>query len=140
MHLADQVLEEQLRELDFEKKYFEELESFIEQEDIPVEEVEDFSSMADWYSARSLFQADNEDSILDELTLKLNQDEIHRAIEYELAKLPFFKRTIMDLYLINQMAVEEIAELKGITVTEAEAVIREVSGTLVRKLSSMLAA
>jgi len=42
----------------------------------------------------------------------------------------------MDLYLINQMSVEEIAEIKQISVTEVEAVIREVNAGLIKNSTS----
>jgi DNA-directed RNA polymerase specialized sigma24 family protein len=44
----------------------------------------------------------------------------------------------MDLYLINQMTAEEIAEVKQISIGEVEAVIREVNQELKKELSSLV--
>ena len=41
----------------------------------------------------------------------------------------------MDLYFLEQMTAEEIAHIKGISVSEVEAVINEVISQLKKKLS-----
>lgn len=138
--LADELLENLLKEVEFEKSHFKDLDSFVESEYRMLDEAyafaaDEFDSMADYYSADDLIIGDDETSLLDEITLQLNQKEIHLIIEKELAKLPIFKRTILDLYLINQMSVEEIAEMKEMPPLEVDAVIQEVNKDLVRKLS-----
>ena len=109
-----------------------------ENEIIPLEEIDGYEEMTDMYSAEDLIYGEDENSLLDEITLRINQEEINALIEKELAKLPVFKRTIMDLYLVNQMTVQEIAGIKQISDTEVEAVIREVNTGLKRKLSFLL--
>lgn len=141
--LADELLEKLLKEVEFEKTHFKDLESFVESEYRYLEggdtfESDEFNKMADYYSADDLIIGDDETSLLDDITLRLNQKEIHLLIEKELAKLPIFKRTIMDLYLINQMSIEEIANLKEITSPEVDAVIAEVNKDLVKKLSVLI--
>jgi RNA polymerase sigma factor (sigma-70 family) len=151
-HLADEILQEKFREIEFEDHHFEDLDKIVdaeyrsleesftidgEQEIIPVEELDGFEQMEDLYSAEDLVYGEDENTLLDELTLKLNQEEIHTFIEKELAKLPLFKRTIMDLHLIGQMSVDEIAEIKQISPTEVEAVLREVNADLIRKFTTL---
>ncbi|HER08782.1 MAG TPA: hypothetical protein ENO20_07705 [Bacteroides sp.] len=152
-YLADEILEEKFRELEFEETHFEQLDKLVdaeyrsleesftvdaENEIIPLEEIDGYEEMTDMYSAEDLIYGEDENSFLDEITLRINQEEIHALIEKELAKLPVFKRTIMDLYLVNQMTVQEIAGIKQISDTEVEAVIREVNTGLKRKLSFLL--
>jgi len=103
-----------------------------------MEEMDDYQSGSERYAADDLIFGENEDSLLDEITLQLNQKEIHLLIEKELAKLPVFKRTIMDLYLISQMSAEEIAALKGISPREAWDIIRAVNKDLVKKLAVLI--
>lgn len=151
-HLADEILQEKFREIEFEDQHFEQLEKIVdaeyrsmeesftadgEQEIIPLDEADGYEQMADWYSAEDLVYGEDEDTLLDELTLKLNQEEINTFMEKELAKLPLYKRTIMDLHLISQMSVDEIAEIKQISPTEVEAVLREVNADLIRKFTSL---
>jgi DNA-directed RNA polymerase specialized sigma24 family protein len=152
-HLADELLLKLFREVEFEKTHFNDLEKIVEseyrlleekytvdaeEEIIPIEELDEYDRISDWYSADDLIFGDDESSLLDEITLRLNQKEIHLLIEKELAKLPLNKRTIMDQYLINQMSVEEIAEMKGITPLEVDSVIKEVNKDLVKKLSLLI--
>lgn len=151
--LADELLRELFNEISFENQHFQDIEKIVEseyrsmeekftvnadQEIIPVEELDEFDGNRDLYAADDLFLGEDEDSLLDEITLELNQKEIHFLIEKELAKLPIFKRTIMDLYLISQMSVEEIAEMKEVRPGEVENVIHEINKDLKRKLSLMI--
>jgi DNA-directed RNA polymerase specialized sigma24 family protein len=150
---ADKLLSEKFRELEFEQESFTQLDSIVEheyrmmeerftvdadQELVMEEELEGFEQVKDWYAADNLIYGEDEDTLLDEITLQIHQEEIHRAIEKKLTKLPLFKRTVMDLYLINQMTAGEIAEVKQISVTEVEAVIREVNQELIRELSGLV--
>ncbi|HDS07765.1 MAG TPA: hypothetical protein ENO05_09075 [Bacteroides sp.] len=152
-HQADEILKEKFREIDFEESHFEQLDRLVdaeyqsleegftvdaENEIIPVEELDDAGQVPDRYSAEDLIYGEDEESLLDEITLRLNQEEIHTFIERELAKLPVFKRTIMDLYLVNQMTVEEIAGIKQVSETEVEAVVREINADIKRKLAFLI--
>jgi len=133
-HMADELLQQKFREMEFEKRHFQNLAALVEAEYKSLEELQDSSGPDDWYSADNLLIGEDEDTLLDEITLKMNQKEIHLLMEKELAKLPVLSRTIMDLYLINQMNVEEIAGIKKISSEEVEKVVREVSRNLTNKL------
>ncbi len=150
---ADEMLTRKFREIEFEKKRFAQLDEFVEREyqslverftvdaerEIVMEEdLEDPEQISDWYAADNLVYGEDENSLLDDITLNINQREIHMVIEKHLAKLPLFKRTVMDLYLINQMTAEEISEVKQISLTEVDAVIREVNQDLKRELSFLI--
>lgn len=152
-HRADEILAKKFRELEFEQEHFTQLEELVEneyrmmeerltadadQEVILEEELEEPFQANDWYTADNLIYGEDENTLLDEVTLKLHQKEIHRLIEKELSKWPLHKRTIMDLYLINQMTVEEIAEVKQFHVTEVESVIREVNQQLKKELAFLI--
>ena len=87
--------------------------------------------------ATFLYQED-EESLLDQLTLKINKQEINRLLEGEITKLPVSERTIMELYLINQMTVNEISEIKGIPVSEIEDLTDRVGRDIKQKLAFLM--
>lgn len=146
--LADEILERQFREIEFERDNLERLTEIVEaeyaggeeeytidaeEEIIPLEELDEYDRQSDLNMATGLY-AEDEDSLLDELTLKINRQEINRILEKELAKLPVFERSIMDFFLINQMSAYEIAEIKKIPEPEIE----ELTGRLSRDLKEKL--
>lgn len=152
-HIADDYLEELFQEVKFEKKNIERLGDLVETEYqsdeetyifnaenkiIPLEELDGYEELSELYMANDLFVSETENSLLDEITLKLNHQQIDEVIKKEINKLPMYKRTIIDLFLIDQMNIDEIASIKKLLNTEVEAVINEVSKDLKRKLISRL--
>jgi DNA-directed RNA polymerase specialized sigma24 family protein len=150
---ADEFLNKKLKETEFEKKNMERLEKLVEieykdmeetfsidaeYEIVPTEELDDYTQLAEKYSANDLFISEDEGSILSDIMLSFNRDQIDTIIQKELFSLPVMKRTIMDLYLIDQMSVEEIASIKGLSKIEVEAVIREVTLSLKKSLIHIL--
>lgn len=150
--IADHIMEDHFKEIDFERKNIERLTEIVsseyarmeeeytvdaEEEIIPLEELDEYESQSDLSMATMLYDED-ENSILDELTLKINKRDIQILIEKELAKLPVFERTVMDFYLTNQMSVEEIAEIKNIPVWDIENVTSRICQDLKQKLAIML--
>lgn len=151
--LADELLEEKFQEAEFEKENFEQLAKIVESEyefseghytldaegnPIPFEDLDEGISTEDRYHAENLIFDENEDSFLDEITLRLNKNIVHYSIERELAKLPVRKRSVMDLYLINQMTEEEISEVKEIPLEEIKDIITEVNEEVKLKLRDLL--
>jgi DNA-directed RNA polymerase specialized sigma24 family protein len=151
--IADEYLAELFQEVKFEKKNIERLGDLVDKDYasyqdiytinadnkvIPLEDIDGYEELSQVYMAYDLFLGDTENSILDEITLKLNQQQINDIIKKEINKLPLFKRTIIDLFLIDQMDVDEISSIKNLSNTEVEAVISEVSKDLERKLLSQL--
>ena len=108
-----------------------------EEEIIPLEEIDEYESHSDLGMATFLYQED-EESLLDQLTLKINKQEINRLLEGEITKLPVSERTIMELYLINQMTVNEISEIKGIPVSEIEDLTDRVGRDIKQKLAFLM--
>lgn len=152
-HIADDYLAELFEELKFEKENIERLGDFVETEYssnqdiytfnadhkiIPMEELDGYEELSEVYMVNDLFVSDTENSILDEITLRHNQQQINKIIKKEINKLPLYKRTIIDLFLIDQMNIDEISSIKKLLNTEVEAVINEVSKDLKRKLLSKL--
>jgi len=150
---ADEILEEKFRELEFEQEHFANLEHLVEneyhqmeermtadadQEVVLEEDLEEEPGVNDLYAADNLIYGEDENSLLDEVTLHLHQEEIHRLIEKTLTKLPVHQRTIMDLYLINQMTAEEIAEVKQFPISDVESVIGEVNRQIKEELSFLI--
>jgi DNA-directed RNA polymerase specialized sigma24 family protein/ribosome-associated translation inhibitor RaiA len=150
--IADQIMEEKFKEIEFEKEHIERLSEIVEseyasmdeeytvdaeEEIIPIEELDEYESHSDLSMATILCQED-EDSLLDELTLKINRRDITRSIEKELTKLPVFERTIMEFFLINQMTINEISEIKRIPAPEIEQVIDRVGREIKQKLAHQL--
>lgn len=150
---TDEFLNEKLKEADFEKEHKEYLGKLMESEYenmeetfsidaeyeiIPTEELDDYKWLTEKYSAIDLLVSEDEESILSDIMLNFNRDQINSIIQKELLGLPVMKRTIMDLHLIDQMSVEEIASIKNLSKIEVEAVIREVTLTLKKKLINNL--
>jgi DNA-directed RNA polymerase specialized sigma24 family protein len=151
---VDAFLAEKFMELEFEKQHFQRLENIVdaeyasmeeaftadaEEEIIPIEESDEYyTRVGERFLAHDLFIGDDEQTILDDITLKLDSDKIHRLIEMELAKLPLAKRTILDLYLIHQMTVDEIASIRQLSPARVENLIQEVSGDLKKKLQLLV--
>ncbi len=151
--LSDSLLEEKFKEAEFEKENFEQLANIVESEyesfdegymlnadgnPVPYEEFDERIPADDRYHAESLLFNENENSFLDEITLNINKDEIHLIIEKELAKLPVMKRSIMDLYLMNQMTEEEIAEVKGMPLKDVKDLISEANEMVKQKIRYLL--
>lgn len=151
--LADEILDKQLKELDFESEHFAEISEIVEkeinmlneeftidadEEIIPIEELDGFDKQVDMYHAGDLLYVEDENSFLDDLTYRYNKKHIHKLIEKELLKYPVYKRNIMDLYLLHQMNTDDIAEIKQMSVVEIEAVINEVSREVKDKLSFLI--
>lgn len=147
--LADEILDKQLKEIDFESEHFADLSEIVDrktnmwkeefsmdgdEEIIPTEELDGFDNQIGMYHAGDLLYAEDENSILDDLTYQYNKKHIHKIIEKELLKYPVYKRNIMDLYLLHQMSPEDIAEIKQISVSEIETIINNVSREVKDKL------
>jgi DNA-directed RNA polymerase specialized sigma24 family protein/ribosome-associated translation inhibitor RaiA len=150
--IADQIMEGKFKEIEFEEENLTRLADIVdaeyagleeeytvdaEEEIIPVEEIDEYESHSDLGMATILYQ-DDEESLLDDLTLKINKREINRLLEQEITKLPVSERTIMELYLINQMTVNEIAEIKRIPAPEIEKLTDRVGRDIKQKLADLL--
>lgn len=151
---ADELLNEKLKEAEFERNNMEQLENLekiqfedieetfsvdAEYEIVPAEDLNDYQKLPDEkYSANDLFVSEDEESILSDIMLTLNRDEINVIIQKELLYLPVMKRTILDLYLLEQLSIEEIASVKKLSEIEVEAIIREVTLSLKKKLINKL--
>ncbi len=148
--VTDKYLSDKFQELEFEMENFDRIENFVEKEYrsleeeytvdaefeiIPLEELDEYERHQKVYSVNDLQYSSDDEFLLDDLTLRLDEKVIHEIIEKELAKLPVFKRTIMDLYLIDQMTIQEISRIKDVSEDAVEAVIREVNNLLKSKLS-----
>jgi len=150
---TDELLNEKLKEAEFEKNNMEQLENLeeiqfedmeetfsvdAEYEIVPAEDLDDYKLSYEKYTANDLFVSEDEESILSDIMLTFNRDEIHAIIQKELLYLPVMKRTILDLYLLEQLSVEEIASIKKLSELEVEAIIREVTLSLKKKLVKTL--
>jgi DNA-directed RNA polymerase specialized sigma24 family protein len=150
---ADELLNEKLKEAEFEKNNMEQLENLqqielenmeetfsvdAEYEIVPTEDLDDYKLSDEKYTANDLFVSEDEESILSDIMLTFNKDEIHAIIQKELLHLPVMKRTILDLYLLEQLSVEEIASIKKLSEREVEAIIHEVTFSLKKKLIEIL--
>lgn len=150
---TDELLNEKLKEAEFERNHMEQLENLekiqfedmeetfsvdAEYEIVPAEDLDDYKLSVEKYTANDLFVSEDEESILSDIILTFNRDEINAIIQKELLYLPVIKRTILDLYLIEQLSVEEIASIKKLSEIEVEAIIREVTLSLKKKLVKTL--
>ena len=151
--IADEYLAELFQEVKFENKNMKRLRDLVDSDYtsnqdiytintdnkiIPIEDLDGYEEISQVYMANDLFLGDTENSILDEITLKLNQEQINDILKKEISKLPLYKRTMIDLFLIDQMDIDEIASIKNVLSSEVETVINEVSRDLERKLLSQL--
>jgi len=151
--IVDEYLAEKFNEMEFEKEHFDRIENILETEYhlmdeaytigadysvVPIEELDEVEAPHPLYSVNHLNYGIDDHYLLDDLILKLNDKELHAIIEKELMKLPVLKRTIMDLYLLEQMTVQEIADIKGISIPEVETIINELTADLKKKLSTVV--
>jgi len=151
--IVDEYLAEKFQEMEFENEHFDSIENILEKEYqsmeeeytidadydiVAMEELDEYEAPYHLYSLNQLGYEDDEHYLLDQLILKMNEKELHAMIEKELIKLPVLKRTIIDLYLLEQMTAKEIAHIKGISISEVEAVINEVISQLKKKFSSLV--
>lgn len=152
-HIADDYLAGLFQEIKFEKEHFERLEHYVEaeyqsnrvlftfdaeQKIIPTDELDGHPEHPEVNLSNDLFVGETENSLLDGITLKINQTQINHLIQKEIAKLPLNKRTTMELFLIDQMTVDEIASIKKQTQAEVEGLIKEVSEDLKGRLLALL--
>lgn len=150
---ADELLNTKLKEYRISKEKLigidnllkKEIQSFDEQftadadeKIIPLEELDEFTPENGGYSIYELLFNENEESLIEEITLKIHQDKIQKIIQLELAKLPESVRSIMDLYLNDQLTDEEIAEIKKRPVEEIQKIITSKSSEIKQKLTSIL--
>jgi DNA-directed RNA polymerase specialized sigma subunit len=103
-----------------------------------MEELDGYEAPSHLYSVNQLEYKVDEQYLLDQLILKMNEKDLHAMIESELIKLPVLKRTIIDLYLSEQMTIKEIALIKGISISEVEKVVNELLSQLKKKFSSLV--
>ena len=151
--VADEYLAEKFEELEFENAHFVSLEQFVEKEYqsleqgfsvdaefeiVPLEELDEYEDSRNVFSVNDFPFYKEDLDLHDEIALHLDKDAIHDLIDKELVKLPVIKRTIVELFLVEQMTEREIAGIKGVSETEVEAVIREITSSLKKKLSFML--
>jgi len=147
--IVDEYLAGKFQELEYENEHFDRIEDYLEAEYqsleeeftidadygiVSVEELDEYEDPNPLYSVNQLEYRVDDDDLLDGLILKMNEKDLHAFIEKELMRLPVMKRTIMDLYLLEQMKAEEIAHIKGISLSEVETVIKEVLSHLKKKL------
>jgi len=120
--IVDEYLAEKFQELEYENEHFDRIEDSLEAEYqsleeeftmnadygiVPVEELDEYEDPNPLYSVNQLEYGVDEDDLLDDLILKMNENDLHAIIEKELMRLPVLKRTIMDLYLLEQMKAEK---------------------------------
>ncbi|WP_372948518.1 RNA polymerase sigma factor [Mariniphaga sp.] len=149
---ADDLLNEKLKEFEFDRKKTIRLENILKKERnafdeqitadaddeiILLDDLDDIVPASDELSVYDLIFEENEDSVLDDITLKLEREEIHKIIRLELAKLPVLEGNILDLYLINQLTEKEIAEIKNISIKEVESIIENSGKIIKEKLLSL---
>jgi DNA-directed RNA polymerase specialized sigma24 family protein len=150
--IADRIMTEKFREIEFEREHFERIAEIVDaeyasleekysvdadEEIVPLEEIDGYELSSNLNMATVLYQED-ENSLLDEITLKINKEDITKLLEQELDKLPILERTIMEFYLIHQMSVHEIAEIKRMPENEIENLTGRICKDLKRVLSFVL--
>lgn len=142
---ADELLDKKLEEFKFNKENLvrldkilnKELKKFDEaytvdadEEIIPMEELDEFTPNPNEYSIYERLFNEDEDTFIEEITLKLHQDKIQKIIHWELTKLPPQERSVMDLFLIEQLNEKDIAAIKKISVEEVRSIIEKKSKLL----------
>lgn len=151
--LVDAYLAEKFQEQEFENEHFDSINTVLENEFeameeaytidadydiVPLEELDEYETPHSFYSVNQLEYGVDEHYVRDDLILKINNQDIHDLIEKELMKLPVKKRTVMDLYLLEQLTPGEIADIKNISIEEVEKIIRESTAQLKKKLSFLV--
>ncbi len=154
-HRCNKLIEHKLDLAEAEKEQSEELENIVDKEfdslyesystntegkKVPYEELEGMKSdeTEQMYQADEILTGAISDEQIDNIYLSLNRKEINRLVQKELAKLPFKKRDVIDLYLLEQMSEEEIAKIKDIQINTVKKYVNEGLGYLRDKLISLV--
>lgn len=145
-NMADALLEEKLRENDLletgdvtfnaEQYDWEEPETSFsidaEGELVPLEEFDDPVYLHNMYQVEDIFsdKRDEAEYIRQQIDKKMTREEFHNRVSAELIRLPFFKRSVFDLYILDRFDRAEIAEIKKCTEDEIDRALIEARSLL----------
>jgi len=132
---ADEMLEDTAIEEDFDDTFFENIDDYGKEEwgameenlstdgdgDLVMEEeLDDYSYPKFDYTLKDVFVENNEESLIEKLDRELSQEEISRHIDMVLHRLPLLTQSVFELSVNQQFPIDEIAEIKRISVSQAE--------------------
>lgn len=150
---ADAMLAERLQEEEFERQLILPLEEIIAQREIdtdsfsidaegelvPFDEFDDPSYTHNTYQTTDIFEdIAVAESIEDQLDERPKSESIHSLVSKELARLPEYKRSIFDLHVLEDLAIEDIAVIKNTSPKVVQQTIDEVRDKIqkaIRKLT-----
>lgn len=138
---ADIVLEDTLVEEDFNHFFFKNIEDYTKAEldemeenyyidadgDYVMEEdSEDSTLPKNDYTLADVFVEETEQELIETISDKLKQAQIHKNIEMLSAKFSLLEYTVFDLNVNHKLTTGQIAEIKQIPIDKVEALLQKV--------------
>jgi len=137
---ADEVLEDTIIEEEFDNSFFKNIDEYTYEERDAMEEIftrdgdgdlvmledlDDLSYPKQNYVLEDVFVINVEKELIDKISARMTNTEIHRQVETILLCLPFTMRTIFELAVYHNFNVVEIAEIKKIDRQDVEAILTQ---------------
>lgn len=141
--VVDEILERELDEIEYERKYFIDLhqlesrewkdleEKFTVDADgelVMADELDDVSYDRKMYGLASVALEDSD--AFSEIETPLQEYDkkfIHQEIRKQLMKLPEKERTVFDLFWLEEMDLDQIASIRNLSVPETEELLKKVT-------------
>ena len=139
---ADEALYFAIAEEDLEHTFFKDLnhyskvewesmqENFTMDADGDLVLLEELEELDDAYTPKNytlsdVFVEDETNKLLESLSEDLTDQEIQKQIDFALSLLPFHLRTVFELSVHQQFDVEEIAQIKGMSMRDVQEILEE---------------
>ena len=138
--LEDSTVEEEFDELffknidDYSKTEWEAMqENFSTDGDghlLMVEELDDSSYNHNDYTLNKVFIEDNQKTLIEKIDKDLSAEEIQNHIQMVLYNLPYSMRNVFELFAIEQLEIEEIAQIRNNTLEEVSQLLNDAKQAL----------
>jgi RNA polymerase sigma factor (sigma-70 family) len=92
---------------------------------VMIEELDDMSYNHNDYSLNRVFIEDNEKDLIKKIDKDLSAEEIKNHITMVLHNLPLPMRDVFELFINQQLEIEEIAQIRNSTVSEVEQLLKD---------------
>lgn len=95
-----------------------------------IEELDDLSYNHNNYTLNHVFIEDNEKALIEKLDRSLDEEKIQNHIAMVLQNLPSKMRNVFELYANHYLTLEEIAQIRDITLDEAKHLLNDAKKSL----------
>ena len=148
---ADEILKDAEIEEEFDDLYFKNIANYRKDEWnemeekysidgggdlVMIEDLDDLSYAKNDYPLQDVFVEDKEKGIIDKLDQDLEQENINSHINLVLSRLAVPARTVYDLTARYSFSIEEVSEIKQLTVQEVEQYLSNARRSIQESLKS----